>query len=202
LSLKDQVMIFPELCHSCFACSELCPFGALPMEDRNIGTMDTWDLGQLHFLEGRLNIGEEQAVPLIAQTLKKAQEDFANIIWKIFDAPPGTSCPVIEATRQADLVILVTEPTPFGLHDLTLAVETMKKLNRKVLVVINRYEGPYSPLEEYCSKEGLTILARIPYSLEIAQVYSKGELLYPHIPQVEKVLEGIYQVLKQTEDQG
>lgn len=195
LSFKDQVMVFPELCHSCYACSELCPWGSLSMEARPIGELTHFKQDKLDFLDSRLNIGEEQAVPLIHQSIKRAEDLFPQVELKIFDAPPGTSCPVIEATRNVDLVILVTEPTPFGLHDLTLAVDTMKRLGKDTLVVINRDEGPWAPLEDYCRSEGLTVAGVIPYSREIAELYSRGELLYREIPQVSEILQKIYQYL-------
>jgi len=118
IQLGLQIKIFPQLCHSCYACSELCPSGALPMVPKKMGVLKHFNHRNLDFIESRLDIGEEQAVPLISQTIKYVNNKFPNDIIKIYDSPPGTSCPVIEATKYADFVILVTEPTPFGLHDL------------------------------------------------------------------------------------
>ena len=117
---------------------------------------------------------------------------------KIFDAPPGTSCPVIEATKNVDLIILVTEPTPFGLNDLQLAVDTMDAMNKTYCVVINRYESGFDALEEYCIKNSIPVVAKIPNMREIASLYSNGKLFY-HIPEVKNALEDIVQFIRNTE---
>jgi len=123
IQLGPTILVFPQLCHGCFACSELCPSSALPMVPQKMGELQHFENGKLNFVESRLEIGQEQATQLISQTNKYIDEHFSDNIVKIYDAPPGTSCPVIEATKDADFVILVTEPTPFGLHDLKLAVD-------------------------------------------------------------------------------
>ncbi len=139
MKLGEMIMVFPELCHGCYACSELCPTASLPMVPKKMGELKHYKLPNLDFIESRLIIGEEQAVPLIGQTIKYVDEKFSKKTIKFFDSPPGTSCPVIEATKDADLILLVTEPTPFGLHDLKLAVDTMKELNKTCGVIINRF---------------------------------------------------------------
>lgn len=197
LKMGPQIMIFPQLCHSCHACSELCPTAALPMEEKPIGEMKMYQSGNLHFVESRLMIGEEQAVPLIKQTLRFVHEQFAEDVIKIFDCPPGTSCPVIESVRDADMVILVTEPTPFGLHDLKLAVETMRKINKPHVVVINREGIGSSGVRQYCESEGIEIVAAIENSRLIAQTYAKGELLYHTIDSVRTAVETLYQMIHQ-----
>ena len=138
-----------------------------------------------------LDIGEEQAVPLISQTIQYVKEKFTNNIIKIYDAPPGTSCPVIEATKDADFVILVTEPTPFGLHDLKLAVETMRELKKDFGVVVNRYGIGNDDVFEYCNTEAIQVLAKIPNDRRIAEIYSSGNLIYDQHPEVKKQLESI-----------
>ncbi len=130
IHLVDQIMIFPELCHSCYACSELCPASALPMIQQKMGEMKHYQSGNLSFVESRLDIGQEQAVPLIAQTQEYIDTHFSDQMIKLYDSPPGTSCPVIEVTKDVDFIILVTEPPPFGLHDLRLAVDTMRQLKQ------------------------------------------------------------------------
>jgi MinD superfamily P-loop ATPase len=188
LRLGTNITVFKELCHSCYACSELCPENALPMIPEELGVITEYHSGRLHFLESRLNIGEEQAVPLISKTKKYiAGKQFHPDI-TIYDAPPGTSCPVIETIKDADFVILVTEPTPFGLHDFTLAVETVKKLQKKFGVVINKAGSGNSDVEAYCSKQNIKILGQIPYSRKIAELYSSGELVYKHIPELKDVM--------------
>ncbi len=185
IQLGPQIMVFPELCHSCFACSELCPTQSLPMSKRKMGVVKEFESKKMSFIESRLDIGEEQAVPLIAQTIDYIDQKFDDNYIKIFDSPPGTSCPVIEATKDVDYVILITEPTPFGLHDLKLAVETMKELNKDFGVVINRYGLGNDDVIDYCEKENVQILSKIPNSRKVAETYSKGQLIL-EIPEIRE----------------
>ncbi len=189
--ILDEIMVFPELCHGCYACSELCPQNALPMTEKKMGVLKHFEKGNLSFIESKLDIGEEQAVPLIAQTLDYIDDKFPKNIIKIYDAPPGTSCPVIEATKDADFIILITEPTPFGLHDLKLAVETVRELKKDFAVVINRFGIGDNNVEKYCDEENIPIIAKIPNDRKIAELYSNGNLLYPKIPEVKRELEKI-----------
>jgi len=191
IQLGTFIAVFNELCHSCYACSELCPANALPMKAFKMGETRTFSKGRLTFIESRLEIGEEQAVPLIRKTIIMADEIFHSIPFQIYDCPPGTSCPVVAATRHADLVILVTEPTPFGLNDLKLAVETMQDLGKPVGVVINRDGIGNSEVEDFCTREQLPVLAKIPFDREIAQRYSKGELVYNEVTNVKNALRKI-----------
>lgn len=191
IQLGTKIMVFPELCHSCYACSELCPPEALPMIPKKMGVLKHFNQGNLSFIESRLDIGEEQAVPLIAQTIQYVNENFLDNIIKIYDAPPGTSCPVIEATKDADFVILVTEPTPFGLHDLKIAVETMRELKKGYAVIINRYGIGNDDVLEYCKKETIPVIAKIPNDRRIAELYSSGKLIYNQHAEVRIQLEVI-----------
>ena len=188
-------MVFPELCHGCYACSELCPMDALPMKKKKMGELRHYVKGNLSFIESKLDIGEEQAVPLIAQTLDYIDKHFSEDIIKIYDSPPGTSCPVIEATKNADFIILVTEPTPFGLHDLKLAVETVRALKNDFAIVINRFGIGDNNVEKYCKSENIPIIAKIPNQRKIAELYSEGKLLYSEIPEVKRELEKILKFL-------
>lgn len=196
IQLGAQILVFPQLCHSCFACSELCPTHSLPMVSERIGTVKKYENKNLKFYEGRLDIGQEQAVPLIAQTNALINNLNESRI-KIIDAPPGTSCPVIEATKDVDFVILVTEPTPFGLHDLKLTIETMKALNKDFGVVINRFDLGNEDVKDYCNQNNIPIIGEIPNLREIATLYSKGELLYNKVEDVKLVLQKIYEFIKQ-----
>ena len=191
IQLGTKIMVFPELCHSCYACSELCPTETLPMVPKRMGVLKHFNQGNLSFIESRLDVGEEQAVPLIAQTIQYVNEKFSDNIIKIYDAPPGTSCPVIEATKDADFVILVTEPTPFGLHDLKLAVETMKELKKDFGVIINRDGIGNDDVLDYCTTEAIRVLAKIPNDRRIAELYSSGQLIYNQHSEVKKQLEFI-----------
>lgn len=191
IQLGKMIMVFPELCHSCYACSELCPESTLPMIPKKMGNLRHFRKNNLHFIESRLDIGEEQAVPLIKQTQEYIDSHFSNNVIRIYDSPPGTSCPVIEATKDADFVILVTEPTPFGLHDLKLAVETMKELKKNFGVVVNRDGIGNDDVIKYCIEERIPLLAKIPNSRRIAEIYSKGNLIYKEIPEIQRELEKI-----------
>ena len=168
--LKKEVLVFPELCHGCGGCSLLCPENAIAEEERKIGVIEEGQAGPIRFIQGRLDIGEPMATPLIRSVKKKIDPDGVTII----DVPPGTSCPVIEAVHKSGFCILVTEPTPFGLNDLKLAVETMRKLKIKCGVVINRANIGDERVKEYCRKESIPIMAEIPYDRNVAVLYSSG----------------------------
>jgi MinD superfamily P-loop ATPase len=195
IQLGPNIMVFPELCHSCYACSELCPTEALPMIPKKMGSLRQYYANGLDFIESRLDIGEEQAVPLIAQTISFVKNHFDSQTTVIFDSPPGTSCPVIEATSKVDFVILITEPTPFGFHDMKLAVETMRQLGKPFGVVINRDGVGNDDVEIYCAEQGIPLLAKIPNSRAIAERYSEGKLLYKEVPEVRQALAQIIQFL-------
>jgi MinD superfamily P-loop ATPase len=191
IRLGSQILVFPELCHSCFACSELCPTSSLPMIKQRMGELKHIKSGNIDFIESRLDIGQEQAVPLIGQTIQYIETKFPKNSLKIFDSPPGTSCPVIEATKDVDFVILVTEPTPFGLHDLKLAVETMIELQKPYGVVINRFGIGNNDVIDYCEENKIPILAKIPNSRKLAELYSNGDLVYKELPEFKKELQKI-----------
>jgi MinD superfamily P-loop ATPase len=191
IQLGPSILVFPELCHSCYACSELCPVDALPMIPKKTGTLRDIQIGKLHFVESRLDIGEEQAVPLISKTKKYVALNYDKVSIAIFDSPPGTSCPVMEATKDADFVILVTEPTPFGLHDLSLAVETMRVLKKPFGVVVNRYGIGNDEVIHFCREENIPVLAKIPNNRQIAELYSSGKLMYHDFPEVKQSLSDI-----------
>ncbi len=199
LSLPTKVMVFPELCHACFACSELCPANALPMKPKQMGELRHLRSGNLDFVESKLLIGEEQAVPLIRQTLDYLATRVEGAKTTILDCPPGTSCPVIESVRDADLVILVTEPTPFGLHDLSLAVDTVRHLGKEFVVVLNRDGIGDDGVLRYCAAENIEVISRIPNSRAVAEMYSSGRLLYSEVPEVERALERIATYIRDRE---
>lgn len=168
--LKKEVLTFPELCHGCGGCSLLCPEKAISEREREIGVMEEGTTGSMKFVQGRLNIGEPMATPLIRAVKKATNLDNITII----DVPPGTSCPVIESINGSDFCLLVTEPTPFGLHDLKLAVELLRQLKIKHGVLINRAGVGDEKVNEYCAKERIPIMAQIPFEREIAVLYSRG----------------------------
>jgi MinD superfamily P-loop ATPase len=198
LQLGDYIAVFKELCHSCYACSELCPTSALPMRQHKMGEIKTISSGNLTFIESRLLVGEEQAVPLINQTHSVVLENFDHIPLKIYDCPPGTSCPMVASVKRADFIVLVTEPTPFGLNDLKLAVETVAGLEKPFGVVINRDGIGNNEVEMYCSENSVPVLARIPFDQKIAALYSKGQLVYGNIDSIEKALDQIMNYIENT----
>ncbi len=191
LKMGPSIMVFPELCHGCYACAGLCPTSSLTMQPKKMGDLKHERIGNLDFIEGRLMISEEQAVPLIKQTIDYVDDLFSDETFKIFDSPPGTSCPVIEAIRGVDLVLLVTEPTPFGLHDLKLAVDTVRQLGKEFAVVLNRHGIGDDRVERYCADEEINLLARIPNSRRVAEIYASGGLLYRDVPEFASAIEEI-----------
>ena len=203
LKMGKTIMVLPELCHSCYACSELCPENALPMKRVRMGETKTVKAENFTFIESRLDIGQEQAVPLIADTIKTINENVDTDIHKtlvIYDSPPGTSCPVIEVAKNSDFILLVTEPTPFGLHDLKLAVNTMREINKDFAVIINKYGIGNDEVIKYCENEDIEIIAKLPNMRQIAEIYSLKELIYPRVASFKAELEKIAVFLKELEN--
>ena len=168
--VPSDVLVFPELCHSCGGCELVCPQDAISWSKRVIGKIEHGVVDGFDFYHGLLNVGEIMAIPVL-KALKKKVDTNKNVI---LDAPPGTSCPVIETLNGSDYCILVTEPTPFGLHDLKLAIDVVRHLNIPFGVIINRDGVGDKKAELYCQQEKIPVLMKIPHSKEIAQLYSKG----------------------------
>lgn len=166
----DQVMVFGELCHGCGSCAYLCPEKAISEAIRVIGVVETGFSGRLRFAQGRLNPGEAMAPPLIKAVRHKELSNGLTII----DAPPGTSCPVVTTVKDVDYCIMVTEPTPFGLNDLQLALGMVKKLSIPAGVVINRSDLGDDRVEKYCLEQSIPVLQKIPFNRELASLYARG----------------------------
>lgn len=196
LKLGDYISVFDNLCHSCYACSELCPSNSLQMVKHKIGETKIISSNYLTFIESRLNVGEEQAVPLINQTHDLINKDYSNIKYQFFDCPPGNACPLIASIKPVDFVILVAEPTPFGISDLKIAIETVRFLKKPLGVVINRYSDSFFEIEEYCEKENIPILTKINFDIKIAELYSKGLLLFDKINGIKNCLEEILEKIE------
>ena len=181
--LKNNVLVFPELCHGCGACIIGCPNSALMESTRSVGVIRQGNSNDILFIEGRLNEGEAKAPPVI----KALSDYFVEEKVHIIDVSPGTSCPVIEGIAMSDFVVLVTEPTPFGLHDLELAVKMVKKLQLPHGVVINKYGIGNTAIEDYCEKQKIPILMHIPFQREIAYLCSQGEIFVSHLPEYQEI---------------
>lgn len=176
----QKVLVFPELCHSCGGCDLVCPLSAITEVPRGIATVMAGHTGSLRYFQGLLNIGEAMSPPVIRAVKAEAPE--AELV--IVDAPPGTACPVVEAVRGCDHVLLVTEPTPFGLHDLGLALETVQSLEIPCEVMINRAGLNGSATEEFCRRKGVEVVAEFPDSRRVAEAYSRGELASEKDPEI------------------
>ena len=175
---KGSVVFYPELCHGCGACTLFCPEKAITERNRDIGVIETGEKAGVQFVQGKLNIGETLSPPLIRQVKKHINTSKTVII----DAPPGTSCPVITAVKDSDYSVLVTEPTPFGLNDLALTVDVIRKLGIPFGVVINRSTVGNNGVAQYCEKERIPVLMSIPFDRKIVEAYSQGIPIIKKLP--------------------
>ncbi len=187
----DKVLIFPEMCHSCTGCIRVCPVDAVSASSRQIGIIEKGDAHGIEFAHGKINIGEARATPIIAMLHSFIDPKRITIL----DAPPGTSCPFVESLKQSDVCALVTEPTPFGLHDLKLAVEVTKTLGIPTGVIINRCDMGDDRVEKYCDQEGIEILMKIEHHRDIAEAYSKGIPLVDARPEYQSRFVDLYDKL-------
>lgn len=181
----EKVLLYPELCHACGGCILVCPERAIEAAGRETGLLETGKAGGLIFVQGRLNVGEARSAPLIRRV--KAAVPEADLV--ILDAPPGTSCPVIESVRGADFVLLVTEPTPFGLNDLKLAAEMVGALGLPFGVVVNRSGVGDGQTQAWCHTQGIEVLAEIPDDRRVAESYSRGVLACENVPEFRLAME-------------
>ena len=177
--LGSAVLTFPEMCHGCGGCTLICPEHAIREIPREIGEVACGTAGTVRFVEGRLQIGQAKSPPLI----RAVQRHLPRTGIALLDAPPGTSCPVIVTLRGADGAVLVTEPTPFGLHDLTLAVAMVRELRLPFGVVVNRMGAGDGRVHEYCRAQGIPILLEIPDDRRIAEAYSRGAVVVDALPE-------------------
>jgi len=197
--VAGKVLIFPELCHSCGGCLEVCPEHAIVEGSRDLGVMESGTVGPLGFVQGRLRVGEAMSPPLI----RKVRDNRNGAKTVIIDAPPGTSCPVIAAMKGSDFVLLVTEPTPFGLHDLGLAVEAVKVLGIPCGLVINRADMGDDGVLQYAKREGVPVLLEIPFDRKIAEAYSRGTPIVEIMPEWAERFRGLYdRIVTCSQDKG
>lgn len=186
--LGSTVVTFPELCHGCGGCALVCPENAITEVDHATGVVKEGTARGVELIQGQLKIGEAKAPPVIRQVKEHVDSNCINII----DAPPGTSCPVIESMKHTDFVVLVTEPTPFGLNDLKLAVEAVREVGLLFGVVINRADIGNDRVMRYCSEENISVLLQIPEDKAVAEAYSRGQLMVDALPQYRGVFEELF----------
>jgi MinD superfamily P-loop ATPase len=195
--MGEYVLTFPELCHGCGACSYLCPENAISEIPNEIGIIETGQADGLAFGHGNLSIGQPMAPPIIRKVKKLIDKECEVIL----DTAPGTSCPVVEAIKGSDFCLLVTEPTPFGLNDLMLAVETVRQLDIPFGVVLNRAGAGDKKTEEYCEKEDIPVLLTIPLDKKIAGLYSRGIPLVEGMPEYKSKFVQLYENIKEAVDE-
>jgi MinD superfamily P-loop ATPase len=187
----QKIITYPELCHACGGCKLVCPEKAITEKAREVGKTEVGNSGSIQFIHGLLNVGEAMSPPVI-QAVRQAAPAAALVI---IDAPPGTSCPVIESIRSVDYVVLVTEPTPFGLHDMQLAVEMVRAMGLPFGVVINRADSGDDKVRNYCLENNIPILSGIPDDRQIAEAYSKGEIICETLPKYKQLFKVLFQDL-------
>jgi MinD superfamily P-loop ATPase len=190
--LGDIVLTFPEMCHGCGGCLAVCPEGALSGGSRELGEIKWGQAGNAGFIMGDLRVGEAMSPPLMRQVKAKLEEQYKNkTVDIIIDAPPGVSCPAVNAVMDSDAILLVTEPTPFGAYDLKLAHEAFSPLGQPMAVVVNRAGIGDHGVYEFCQSAGIEILAEIPFDRRIAEAYCRGKIVPLAYPQIKPVFVGL-----------
>lgn len=189
----ERVLIFPELCHSCGGCTLVCPKKAITEDKHKIGTLKLASTGDLELVYGELEVGEPMAVPVIRE-VKRHIDSSRNVI---LDSPPGTSCPVIETVKGSDFCILVTEPTPFGLHDLRIMVQVLDGMRTPFGIVVNRAGIGDKKVYEYCREKNIPILLEIPYQRKIAELYSRGVPFSLEMPEWKEKFQTLFNEIRE-----
>ncbi len=188
----EKFFISEDLCHGCGACSHFCPENAITEKENYIGEVNKYEQNNLKIIEGKLNISESMPTPVLRETLKEVDKN----ILTIYDAPPGTSCSMVTTISEADYVLLVTEPTPFGFNDLKLAAEVVKDLKKPLGIIVNRADLGNRDVYEYAEKNNIPILLEIPFEKRIAEIYSRGGIIVTEIPEYKEKFFNIYNKIK------
>lgn len=196
--ISKTILTFSELCHSCGGCMAVCPEGAVTEQGRELGKLERGRSNGIDFVHGRSRVGEAMSPPLINKVRSYIDPDRINII----DAPPGTSCPVIAAIKNTDFVVMVTEPTPFGMHDLKLGVGAVKLIGIPCGIVINRSDIGTDDVKKYAEKENIPILLEIPFDRKIAETYSNGELIVDKMPEYKDKFTALYRQIETIVTKG
>ena len=189
----EKVLFFPQLCHSCGGCMLVCPRNAITEKNVEIGVVKTGAAEGVELVYGELNVGEPMPVPVIKAVKKQIKSNKTVII----DSPPGASCPVIESVHGSDYCLLVSEPTPFGLHDLKIMVQVLERLKIPFGVVINRAGIGDKKTHDFCEEKGIPILLEIPFQRKIAELYSSGIPLVVELPEWKKKFELLTDKIKE-----
>ena len=194
--LGEVLMVFPEMCHGCGGCLAVCPEGALSPGGRELGEIIWGRAGHAGFIMGRSRVGEAMSPPLMRQVKSQLSEMAPPGADVIIDAPPGVSCPAVNAVMDADVVVLVTEPTPFGVFDLGLAHKAFAPLGKPMGVVVNRAGIGEDEVYRFCRRQGIEVLAEIPYDRAVAEAYAEGQVVAEAVPSVRRIIEKLAQRLR------
>ena len=186
-----EVLVFPDLCHSCGGCRIVCPAEAISEEPQRIGTLKLGNAGNVELVYGELDVQKPMAIPVIAEVKRKIRKDKSVIL----DSPPGTSCPVIQTVKGSDFCVLVTEPTPFGLHDLKIIVQVLETMQIPCGVVVNRAGVGDKKVYEFCGEKNIPVLLEIPYDRRIAELYSRGVPFSLEIPEWKQKFQSLFETI-------
>ena len=202
--LNSVVLVFEEMCHGCGGCIAVCPQGAISSGARELGDISWGQSRQIGFLMGKLRVGEAMSPPLMRQVLENLQQlkYLSHSVDVLIDAPPGVSCPAINAVIESDIIVLVTEPTPFGVFDLSLAYSAFKTLKKPMGVVINRAGIGNDQVYQYCQEISLPIWAEIPYKRSIAEAYANGEIIAESSAKMRRLFCELSETIQHVTDQA
>jgi MinD superfamily P-loop ATPase len=192
----DGVMVFPDLCHSCGGCAIVCPAEAITEEPHRIGALKCASAGDIDLVYGELDVQRPMSVPIIAEVKRQIKKDKTVIL----DSPPGTSCPVIQTVKGSDFCVLVTEPTPFGLHDLKIIVQVLENMNIPFGVVVNRAGAGDNRVHDFCREKNIPVLMEIPYDKRIAEIYSRGIPFSQEMPEWKTKFQELFKTVERLSE--